>query len=99
MTPTGVLEVDLEQNTQTLSLTLLGTDDVELDCVHSTSGAYKKSKGVALYIGTGSPGMQNEHPLPITDATHLTANYTLVPGDTEGNLGPILQNWDLRLTQ
>ena len=99
MTPTGVLNVNLEDNTHMLSLTLLGTVDVELDCVHSTSGAYKKTKGIALYIGTGSPGMQYEHPLPISDAAHLSANYTLVPGAAEENLGPIVQEWDLRLTQ
>jgi len=99
MTPTGVLNVDLEHNTHTLSLTLLGTVDVELNCVHSTSGAYKKKAGVALYIGTGAPGMQFEHPLPLTDAAHLTANYTLVPGTAQENLGPIVQEWDLRLTQ
>ncbi len=99
MTPTGVLNVDLEKNMHTFSLTLLGTVDVELNCVHSTSGAYKKRKGVALYIGTGSPGMQDEHPLPFSDAVHLTARYTLVPGAAEENLGPIVQEWDLRLTQ
>ncbi len=99
MTPTGVLNVDLEEHTHTLSLTLLGTADVELNCVHSTSGAYKEKKGIALYFGTGSPGMQDEHPLPFSDAAHLTANYTLVPGAAEENLGPIVQEWDLRLTQ
>jgi hypothetical protein len=99
MTPTGVLNVDMEDNTHMLSLTLLGTVDVELDCVHSTSGAYKEKKGVALYVGTGSPGMQYEHPLPISDAAHLTAKYTLVPGAAEENLGPIVQEWDLRLTR
>ena len=98
MTPTGVLYADLEDKTHTLSLTLLGTVDVELDCVHSTSGAYKEKKGIMLYTGTGSPGMQDEHPLPFSDAAHLTAKYTLVPGAAEGNLGPIVQEWDLRLT-
>ena len=99
MTPTGVLNVDLEQNTHTLSLTLLGTVDVELDCVHSTSGPYKKKTGLGLYVGTGAPGMQFEHPLPLTDAGRLTANYTLVPGAEQTNLGPIVQEWDLRLSQ
>jgi hypothetical protein len=114
MTPTGVLDVDLEQNTYTLSLTLLGTVDVELDCVHSTSGAYKKKTGLGLYVGTGTPGMQFEHPLSFTDASQLTANYTLLPGAAQPgaaqpgaaqpgtaheNLGPIVQEWDLRLSQ
>ena len=99
MTQTGMLNVDLEQNVHTLSLVLLGTVDIELDCVHSTSGAYTDNKGVAIYIGTGVPGMQWEHPLPISDAGHLAASYTLVPGAAEENLGPIVQEWDLQLTQ
>jgi len=99
MTPTGVLYVDLEQKMHMLSLTLLGTVDVDLNCVHSTSGAYQKKKGVMLYIGTGVPGMQHEHPLPFTDAGQLTASYTLVPDPAETNSGPIVQDWDLRLTR
>jgi hypothetical protein len=99
MTPTGVLNVDMEGNTHTLSLTLLGTVDIELNCMHSTSGAYKEKKGIALYIGTGFPGMQDGHPLPFSDAAYLNANYTLVPGAAEENSGPIVQEWDLRLTQ
>jgi len=99
MTPTGILNVDLEQNTHMLSLTLLGTVEVDLNCVHSTAGAYKDKKGVMLYVGTGAPGMQFEHPLPVTDAARLTANYTLVLDPDETNSGPIVQEWDLRLTQ
>lgn len=99
MTQTGILNVDLEQNVHMLSLTLLGTVDIELNCVHSTSGPYVKKTGVALYVGTGFPGMQWEHPLPISDAAHLAASYMLVPSAAEENLGPIMQEWDLRLTQ
>ena len=99
MTPTGILNVDLEQKTHMLSLTLLGTVEIELNCEHSTSGAYRKEKGVMLYVGTGAPGNQYAHPLPFTDAAHLTANYTLVLGSDDENSGPIVQEWDLRLTQ
>ncbi len=95
MTPAGVLNVNLEDNTHMLSLTLLGTVGVKLYCVFSTSGTYKKKKGVALYIGTGSTGMQYEHPLPISDVAHLTAKYTLAQDAAEENLGPLLQEWDL----
>jgi hypothetical protein len=42
--------------------------------------------------------MHYENPLPITDAAHLAARYTLVVGQLEPNLGPIVQEWDLRLT-
>lgn len=99
MTQTGVLNVDLEQNVHMLSLTLLATADIKLDCVHSTSGAYVKNTGISLYVGTGAPGMHYENPLPITDASRLAATYTLVVGDLEPNLGPIVQEWDLRLTE
>jgi len=99
MTAEGVLNVDLEKNVHMLSLVLLGTVDIELDCVHSSSGAYVKKTGILLYVGTGVPGQHYEHPLPIADAGHLAASYTLVPGDANENLGPIVQEWDLRLTQ
>jgi hypothetical protein len=99
MTVEGVINVDLEQNVHMLSLVLLGTVDIELDCVHSSSGAYVQRKGIVLYVGTGVPGQHYEHPLPISDAGHLAASYTLVPGDVNGNLGPIVQEWDLRLAQ
>lgn len=99
MTPTGVLNVDLEQQVHMLSLTLLGTSEVEFDCVHSHSGPYKRKKSLVLYVGTGTPGMQFEHPIAFTDAAHLTANYTLVTNPAETNAGPINQEWDLQLSQ
>jgi hypothetical protein len=99
MMPTGVLDVDLEQSVHMLSLTLLGSVEIDLNCVHSQSGAYKRTKGVALYVGTGTAGMQYEHPIPFTDAAHLAAKYTLVPDPNQTNSGPIMQEWDLRLTE
>lgn len=99
MTVEGVLNVDLEQNVHMLSLVLLGTAEIKLDCEHSSSGAYVQNTGVVLYVGTGVPGQHYEHPLPISDAGHLAASYTLVPGATNDNLGPIVQEWDLKLTQ
>jgi len=98
-TPTGVLNVDLEAKTHALSITLLSTEDVAFDCENSRSGSYQKKEGVILYIGTGSPGMQFENPLPFTDAAHLIANYTLMPTpETKGKYGPIIQEWNLQLT-
>lgn len=100
MTPTGVLNVDLKAKKHTLSLTLLSTRDVAFNCVHSQSGAYKKNRGIALYIGTGAPGMQFTNPQPFTDAARLTANYTLMPtAETKSKYGPIVQEWDLRLSR
>ena len=100
MTVTGVLDVDLEAKTHALSLILGSRKEVAFNCMHSRSGAYKKKMGVGLYIGTGAPGEHSEKQLPFSDAAHLTANYTLMPNtDTKGALGPIIQEWDLRLTR
>lgn len=99
MTPNGVLNVDLEQKVHMFSVTLIGNDEIDLNCVHSRTGPYKRKKGVILYAGTGTPGMQFEHPIAFTDAAHLTANYTLVTDSAQTNAGPIVQEWDLRLAQ
>ncbi len=97
MKPTGILNVDLDKKKHELSLTLLSTQDVAFNCVHSRSGAYKKKQGVALYIGTGAPGMQGMAPQPFADAARLSAKYTLMPtAETKGQYGPIVQEWDLR---
>ena len=100
MMPTGVLNVDLKGKKYALSITLLSTKEVAFNCMHSRSGAYKKKHGVGLYIGTGTPGMQDETQLPFSDAARLNASYTLMPtADTKGRLGPIIQEWDLRLVR
>jgi hypothetical protein len=100
MAPTGVLNVNLKAKKHALSLTLLSTKDLDFNCKHSRSGPYKKKGGIALYIGTGVPGMHYETQLPFTDAAHLTAKYTLMPtAETKGQHGPIIQEWDLKLTR
>lgn len=100
MMASGVLTVDRETHTHALSISLLSMEDVAFDCTNSRSGAYKKKEGVALVIGTGAPGMQSEHPLPFSDVSRLAASFTLDAGDAAmGNYGPIVQKWDLRLTQ
>ncbi len=99
MMPTGVLNVDLQAKKHALSLTLLSTKEVAFNCMHSRSGAYKKKEGIALYIGTGAPGMHYETQLPFADAARLAANYTLIStNETKGQYGPIMQEWDLQLT-
>lgn len=96
MKPTGILNVDLAKKKHELSLTLLSTQDVAFNCVHSRSGPYKKKQGIALYIGTGAPGMQGLAPQPFADAASLSAKYTLMPtAETKGQYGPIVQEWDL----
>lgn len=100
MKPTGILDVDLSKKNHALSLTLLSTQDVAFNCVHSRSGAYKKKQEITLYIGTGGPGAQGKSPLPFSDAGRLSAKYTLMPtAQTKGKYGPIVQEWDLRLTR
>ena len=100
MMPTGVLNVDLKGKKHALSIILSSTKEVAFNCMHSRSGAYKKKQGVGLYIGTGTPGMQDETQLPFSDAARLNASYTLMPtADTKGQLGPIIQEWDLRLVR
>ena len=99
MTPTGVLNVDLKTKKHTLSITLLSTKDLAFNCVHSRSGAYKKKQGVILYIGTGAPGMQDAAPQPFSDPARLNAKYTLLPSAATNGRGPIIQEWDLRLTK
>ena len=100
MTATGVLNVDLKAKIHALSLSLSSKDDVAFNGMDSRTGAYKKKEVVHLYIGTGTPGLQSEKPLPFSDAAHLTANYTLMPTeDTKRKHGPIIQAWDLRFTR
>lgn len=100
MTTTGVLNVDLDAKTHMLSVTFLSTETLAFNCVHSRSGPYQKDEGIVLSGGTGLPGMQWEHPLPFSDPARLSAKYTLMPtADTKDEYGPIVQEWDLRLTR
>ncbi len=100
MTVTGVLNVDLKAKKHALSLVVLSTKDLAFNCKHSRSGAYKKKGGIALAMGTGAPGMHYETQLPFSDPARLTAKYTLMPtADTKGQYGPIIQEWDLKLTR
>jgi hypothetical protein len=100
MTPTGVLNVDLRAKKYTLSIVLLSTKDLAFNCVHSRSGPFKKKMGIALTLGTGAPGMQGSSPLPFGDPASLIAKFTLIPPPAnQGEHGPIVQEWDLRLGQ
>jgi hypothetical protein len=97
MSVTGVLNVDLAAKTYALSIAMLSTKDLQFNCKNSRSGAYKRTEGISLYAGTGAAGMQSDHPMPLTDAAHLTGNFTLNSKDaTTANYGPIIQEWDLR---
>ena len=101
MTVTGVLNVDLKKKRHAMSLVLLSAGpggDLAFNCTHSRSGPYKKKGGIALAMGTGVPGMHYETQLPFSDASLLAAKYTLMPtADTQGQYGPIVQQWELKL--
>lgn len=101
MTATGVLNVDLRKKKHTMSLVLLSAGaggELAFNCTHSRSGPYKKKGGVAFTLGTGAPGRQDETQLPFTDAAHLTAKHTMMPmAETQGQYGPIVQQWELKL--
>jgi len=100
MTATGVLNVDLKKKKHALSLTLLSARELAFNCKNSRSGPYKTKQGVALYMGTGFPGMHYETQLPFSDAARLNAKYTLMPNaGTKGQTGPIVQEWDLKLAR
>jgi hypothetical protein len=100
MTPSGVLNVDLRAKKYALSIVLLSTNELAFNCVHSRSGPFKKKMGIALTLGTGAPGMQGANPLPFADPASLIARFTLIPPPAnQGEHGPIVQDWDLRLAQ
>ena len=97
MTTTGVLDVNLKTKKHSLSVTLVSTKEVAFNCVNSRSGPYRSKGSIALTLGTGAPGMQDETPLPFYDAARLTAAYTLMPtAATKARYGPIVQEWDLQ---
>ena len=100
MSVTGMLNVDREAKTYTFSISFLSTEDLAFNCNNSRSGPYKKKEGIALTVGTGSPGMQYEHPMPLTDAAKLSDSFTLNSKEAaSANYGPIIQEWDLRLEE
>lgn len=101
MKPTGVLNVDLAAKKYQLSLTLLSSkDDVAFNCVSSRTGPYKKKQGISLYVGTGPLSALYKSPQPFSDAARLVAKFTLAPtAELKGELGPITQEWDLRLVR
>jgi hypothetical protein len=99
MTATGVLNVNLKKKTHAMSVTLMSTKDVAMNCVHSRSGAYKRSEGIMLYLGTGVPGQHYEKQLPFADAAKLAASYALNVGAASAGRGPIAQTWELRLAR
>ena len=97
----GVLNVDLRKKKYDMSLTIMPTKEVVLNCT-STRGTPKftKNQGVGMALGTGAPGMQAETPQPLTDPARLAAKYSMDASTQSGGaVGPVVQEWDLKLSQ
>ena len=97
---TGVVNVDLRKKNYAMSLTLQSTKEVPFDCSSTRQKSYKKKEGIAFALGTGAPGMQFESPQPLADPARLAARFTMDPSrQSGGQVGPVVQEWDLRLSQ
>ena len=96
----GVVNVDLRKKNYSMSLTLQSTKEVSFDCSSTRQKAYKKKQGIGFALGTGAPGMQSESPQPLADPARLAARYTMdVSAQSGGQVGPVVQEWDLKLSQ
>jgi len=100
-TAMGVLNVDLRKKKYDMSLTITPTKEIALNCT-STRGTPKftKKQGVGMALGTGAPGMQAETPQPLADPARLAAKYSMDASTQSGGaVGPVVQEWDLKLSQ
>jgi hypothetical protein len=99
-TVTGVANVDLRKKSYSMSLVLMSTKEMALSCSSTRQKSFRKSEGIALALGTGAPGMQADKPLPLSDPARLAAKFTMdASTQSQGALGPVVQEWDLKLTQ
>ena len=97
----GVLNVDLRKKKYDMSLVITPLKEVAVNCT-STRGTpkYKKNQGIGMALGTGAPGMQSETPQPLSDPARLAAKYTMDASTQSGGaVGPVVQEWDLKLSQ
>ena len=98
---TGVLNADLRKKNYGMSLTIMPMKEVVLNCT-STRGTpkFKKNQGIGMALGTGAPGEHWEKPQPLSDPARLAARFTMDPSRQSGGaVGPVVQEWDLKLTQ
>lgn len=98
---TGVLNVDLRKKNYSMSVTLMPTKEFPVNCT-STRGTpkFKKNQGVGISLGTGAPGEQWQKPQPLSDPARLAAKFTMDPSKQSGGaVGPVIQEWDLKLSQ
>jgi hypothetical protein len=100
MNASGVLNVDFSAKKYSMFVALAGLKPIALNCVNSRSGAYKDSKAVGLAFGTNPPDVLPYKELPFADPMRLAAKYTLEPiGAMKGRAGPLVQEWDFKLTR
>ncbi len=97
----GVLNVDLRKKQYDMSVVITPLKEVAVNCT-STRGTpkYKKNQGIGMALGTGAPGMQSETPQPLSDPARLAAKHTMDASTQSGGaVGPVVQEWDLKLSQ
>lgn len=96
----GVLNVDLRKKNYSMSLTLTPTKEIPVNCSSTRQKSFKKNQGIGFALGTGAPGMQSETPQPLSDPARLAAKFTMdASTQSQGAVGPVVQEWDLKLTQ
>jgi hypothetical protein len=96
----GVLNVDLRKKNYSMSLTLSPTKEIAVNCSSTRQKSFKKNQGIGFALGTGAPGMQSETPQPLSDPARLAAKFTMDAATQSGGaVGPVVQEWDLKLTQ
>ena len=95
----GVVNVDLRKKNYSLSISLTSTQEIAFDCSSTRQKAFKKRQAFGLAVGTGAPGMQSESPQPLKDPARLAARFTMDPSkQSGGQAGPVVQEWDLKLS-
>ena len=96
----GIVDVDLRKKNYTMSLVVMSMKDADFKCTATRGAPYKKKMGVGTALGTGAPGMQFDSPQKYSDPARLTAKFSMDAAKQGGaNLGPIVQEWDLKLSQ
>jgi hypothetical protein len=96
----GVLNVDLRKKNYSMSLTLTPTKEMPVSCSSTRQKSFKKNHGMGFALGTGAPGMQSDTPQPLSDPARLAAKFTMdASTQSKGAVGPVVQEWDLKLTQ
>lgn len=99
MNASGVMHVSRTTKKYSMFVGMAARKPVQLDCVNSRTGPYKKAETMGLFFGTNEPGVAPME-LPYTDPARLAAKHRLVPiAQMKGRFSPLEQEWDLRLAK